>query len=80
MVVPTGGRLHGVVDEQIVFVALAAIDQALEQALSARTEGEQRWQLTQLRGLLLTLPASGLSLEDNLRRLIMLVQTPPVDQ
>jgi hypothetical protein len=80
MVVPTGGRLHGVVDEQIVFVALAAIDQALEQALSARTEGEQRWRLTQLRGLLLTLPASGLSLEDNLRRLIMLVQTPPVDR
>jgi hypothetical protein len=46
MGVPTGGRLHGVVDEQIVFVALAAIDQALEQALIARTEGEQRWQLS----------------------------------
>jgi hypothetical protein len=48
-----------------VYVALAAIDQALEQALTARTERAQRWQLTQLRGLLLTLPASGLSLEDN---------------
>jgi hypothetical protein len=78
MVVPTDGRLHGVVDEQLVYVALAAIDQALEQALTAPTEGEQRWQLNQVRGLLLTLPASGLSLEDNLRRLIRLVQAPPV--
>jgi hypothetical protein len=80
MVVPTGGRLHGVVDEQIVYVALAAIDQVLEQALTARSEREQRWQLNQLRGLLLTLPASGLSLEDNLRRLIRLVQTPLLDR
>jgi hypothetical protein len=51
-----GGRLHGPVDEQTVHAALAAIDQALEQALVARTEREQRWQLNQLRGLLLTLP------------------------
>ena len=80
MVVSTGGRLHGVVDEQIVYVALAAIDQALEQALTALTDREQRWQLNQLRGLLLTLPASGLSLEDNLRRLIRLVQTPLLDR
>jgi hypothetical protein len=69
-----------VVDEQIVYVALAAIDQVLEQALTARSEREQRWQLNQLRGLLLTLPASGLSLEDNLRRLIRLVQTPLLDR
>jgi hypothetical protein len=45
-------------------------------ALTARTEHEQRWQLTQLCCLLLLLPASGLSLEDNLRRLIRLVWTP----
>lgn len=75
-----GGRVAGLIDEQIVYVALAAIDQALEQALTARSEREQRWQLTQLRGLLLTLPASGLSLEDNLRRLIRLVRTPRVDR
>jgi hypothetical protein len=80
MAVSDGGRVSGLVDEQIVYVALAAIDQALEQALTARTEREQRWQLTQLRGLLLTLPASGLSLEDNLRRLIRLVRTPLVDR
>jgi hypothetical protein len=80
MAVSNGGRVAGLVDEQIVYVALAAIDQALEQALTARTERAQRWQLTQLRGLLLTLPASGLSLEDNLRRLIRLVRTPLVDR
>ena len=80
MAVSNGGRVAGLVDEQIVYVALAAIDQALEQALTARSEREQRWQLTQLRGLLLTLPASGLSLEDNLRRLIRLVQTPMADR
>jgi hypothetical protein len=36
--------------------ALDAIGEALEQALTARTEREQRWQLNQLRGLLLTFP------------------------
>lgn len=64
------GRLPGLFDEEIVYAALDAIDQALEQALSARTETQQRWQLNQLRGLLLTLPSSGLSLEDSLRQLI----------
>ena len=80
MVVPSGGRIPGLIDEQIVYVALAAIDQALEQAVTAPSERQQRWQLNQLRGLLLTLPASGLSLEDNLRRLIRLVRTPLIDR
>jgi hypothetical protein len=80
MAVSHGERVAGLVDEQVVYVALAAIDQALEQAQTARSEREQRWQLIQLRGLLLTLPASGLSLEDNLRRLIRLVRTPLVDR
>ena len=80
MAASNGARVAGLVDEQIVYAGLAAIDQALEQALTARSEREQRWQLTQLRGLLLTLPASGLSLEDNLRRLIRLVQAPLVDR
>jgi hypothetical protein len=60
--------------------SLAAIDEALEQALTARTDREQRWQLNQLRGLLLTLPTNGLSLEDSLRQLIRLLRTPMVDR
>lgn len=74
-----GGRLHGLVDEQTVHAALAAIDEALEQALVARTEREQRWQLNQLRGLLLTLPQSP-SLDEGLRRLVRLLHTPLVDR
>jgi hypothetical protein len=74
------GRVPGVFDERIVYAALEAIDQALEQALTARTETQQRWQLNQLRGLLLTLPSSGLGLEDSLRHLIRLLQTPMVDR
>ena len=75
-----GGRLPGLFDEQIVYAALDAIDQALEQALTARSEIQQRWQLNQLRGLLLTLPSSGLSLEDSLRHLIRLLRTPVIDR
>jgi hypothetical protein len=48
------GRLHGLVDEQTVHGALDAIDEALEQALLARSEREQHWQLNQLRGALVT--------------------------
>src|SRR5215216_4721206 len=70
-----GGRLHGLVDEQTVQAALDAIDGALEQALTASTERQQRWQLNQLRGLLLTLGSSDLSLEEGLRRLVRLLQT-----
>ena len=75
-----GGPVPGLYDEQIVYAALDAIDQALEQALSARTEIQQRWQLNQLRGLLLTLPSSGLGLEDGLRQLIRLLRTPMMDR
>ena len=80
MAVANGGQVSGLIDEQIVYAALAAIDQALEQAQTAHSERQQRWQLIQLRGLLLTLPASGLSLEDNLRRLIRVVRTPLMDR
>jgi hypothetical protein len=75
-----GGRLHGLVDEQTVQAALDAIDGALEQALTAPTERQQRWQLNQLRGLLLTLRSNHLSLEDGLRRLVRLLQTPMADR
>jgi hypothetical protein len=75
-----GGPVPGLFDEQIVYAALAAIDEALEQALIARTDREQRWQLNQLRGLLLTLPSNGLGLEDSLRQLIRLLRTPMVDR
>ena len=74
------GRVPGVFDERVVYAALDAIDQALEQALTARTETQQRWQLNQLRGLLLALPSSGLGLEDSLRQLIRLLRTPLVDR
>ena len=75
-----GGRLHGLVDEQTVFAALDAIDQALEQALVAGTEREQRWQLNQLRGLLLTLPTQPSSLEEGLRRVVRVLHSPLVDR
>jgi hypothetical protein len=74
-----GGRLHGLVDEQTVYAALDAIDEALEQALVARTEREQRWPLNQLRGLL-TCRSGELGLEDCLRRLIMVLHTPMADR
>jgi hypothetical protein len=75
-----GGRLHGLVDEQTVYAALDAVDGALEQALTAPTEHQQHWQLNQLRGLLLTLRSSHLSLEEDLRRLVWLLQTPMADR
>jgi hypothetical protein len=74
-----GGRHHGLVDEQTVYAAVDAIDEALETALLASTEREQRWQLNQLRGLLLMLRLRDLSLEEALRRLIRLLQTPMAD-
>ena len=74
-----GGRHHGLVDEQTVYAAMDAIDEALEQALLTSTERQQRWQLNQLRGLLLTLRLSDLSLEDSLRRLTRLLRTPMAD-
>jgi hypothetical protein len=49
MVVPNDGRVPGLFDGQLVYAALDAIDQSLEQALTAPTEREQRWQLNQLR-------------------------------
>jgi hypothetical protein len=75
-----GGRLRGLVDEQTVYGALDAIDEALEQALIARSEREQRWQLNQLRGVLLTARSGNLSLDEGLRRLIRVLQTPMVDR
>ena len=74
-----GGRHHGLVDEQTVYAALDAIDEALEKALLASTEREQRWQLNQLRGLMLMLRLRDQSLEEALRRLIRLLRTPIAD-
>jgi hypothetical protein len=75
-----GGRLHGLVDEQTVYAALDALDEALEQALIAHSEREQRWQLNQLRGLLLTMRFGDLGLEECLGRLIRLLRTPVMDR
>jgi hypothetical protein len=54
--------------------------QALERALIARSEREQRWQLNQLRGLLLTARFGNLSLDEGLGRLIRILQTPMADR
>ena len=62
-----------------MYAALHAIDEALEKALLASTDRQQRWQLNQLRGLLMMLRLRDLSLEDSLRRLIRLLQTPAAD-
>jgi hypothetical protein len=75
-----GGRLRGLVDEQTVYGALDAIDEALEYALIARSEHEQRWQLNQLRGVLLTVRSGNLSLDEGLRRLIGVLQPPMADR
>ena len=75
-----GGRLRGLIDEQTVHGALDAIDEALEQALLARSEREQRWQLNQLRGVLLTARSGDLSTDEGLRRLIRVLQTPMADR
>jgi hypothetical protein len=74
-----GGRLHGLVDEQTVYGALDAIEEALEHVLIARSEREQRWQLNQLRGLLLTVHSSNLSLDEELRRLTRILRIPMVN-
>jgi hypothetical protein len=71
-----GERLPGLVGEQIVYAALDAINQALEQALTARSETQRRHEFAQLRGMLLTLPHSGLDLERALRRLIVTLRKP----
>ena len=76
-----GGRLQqGLVDEQIVYAALDAIDQALVQALVARSVREQHWQLNQLRGLLLTIPTQAPSLDEGLRRVVRVLHSPLVDR
>jgi hypothetical protein len=71
-----GKRSRSLIGEQTVYAALDAIDQALEQALAARTESQRNRQLAELRGLLLTLSGSGLDLEDALQRLIAVLQRP----
>ena len=79
-----GGRLHGLVDERTVYAALDAIDEALEQALIAPTEREQRWQLwagiSTAAKLLQTQRTGARSLDDCQRRLIRLLRTPRVDR
>jgi hypothetical protein len=42
MIRSDGEELQGLVGEQTVYAALAAIDQALEQAMTARTESRRR--------------------------------------
>jgi hypothetical protein len=80
MIGSDGEDLQGLVGEQTMYAALAAIDQALEQAMAAQTESRRRRELAQLRGLLLILPSRGLGLEDALRHLIDTLQAPVLDR
>jgi hypothetical protein len=80
MIGSDGEELQGLVGEQTVYTALAAIDQALEQAMAARTESKRRRELAQLGGLLLILPFRGLGLEDALRHLIDTLRVPVLDR
>jgi hypothetical protein len=75
-----GAQLQGLVGDQIVYAALAAIHRALDQALTAPTDSQRQRQLAQLRGVLLSLPAGGLSLEGALRHLIGVLQEPILDR
>ena len=74
-------RPQGLVGEQTVYVALAAIDQALERSQIARTKSLRRRELEQVRGMLLTftLPAIGFDLEGGLRHLIDVLRQPIVE-
>jgi hypothetical protein len=80
MIGTDGAGLQGLVGEQTVYAALATIDRALEQALTAPSESHRRRQMEQLRGVLLTLPSSGLSLEGALRRLICILREPNLER
>jgi hypothetical protein len=80
MIGTDGGRLEGLVGEQVVNAALAAIDQALQRALTAGIESQRQRELVQLRAMLLTLPASGLELEGGLRHLIGVLRIPILDR
>jgi hypothetical protein len=73
-------RQQRLVGEETVYAALAAIDQALEQAMAAQTESRRRRELAQLRGLLLIVPYSSLGLEGALRHLIGTLQEPVLDR
>jgi len=79
MIGTDGEQLQGLVGEKTVYAALGAIDQALEQAVTARTESMPRRELAQLRGQLLILPSSGPNLEGALRHLIGVLREPIPD-
>jgi hypothetical protein len=75
-----GGRLQGLVGEPTAYAALAAIDRAVQRALTARTESQRQCELAQLHGALLTLLTSGPDLEGALRHLIGVLQEPATDR
>jgi hypothetical protein len=69
-------RPQGLVQEQVVYAALAAIEQALQRSETARTELLRRLELAQVRALLLTLPHGRFDLEGGLRHLIDVLRQP----
>ena len=71
---------QGLVEEQIVYAALAAIEQALERSETAPTKSLRRRELAQLRGMLLSLPSGGFDLEGSLRHLIGVLRQPILER
>ncbi len=69
-------RPQGLVEEQVVSAALAAISQALERSQTAPTESLRRREVAQVRGILLTVPHSGCDLEGDLWHLIGVLGQP----
>jgi hypothetical protein len=69
-------RPQGLVEDQVVYAALAAISQALERSQTARTKALRRRELAQVRGILLTLPHSGFDLQGGLQHLIGVLGQP----
>jgi hypothetical protein len=74
-------RPQGLVGEQTVYVALAAIDQALERSQIVRTKTLRGRELAQVRGMLetFTLRDSGFDLEHGLRHMIDVLRQPIVE-
>lgn len=72
-------RPQGLVEEPVVYAALAATEQALKRSQTAPTELLRRLELAQVRALLLTLPDSRFDLEGGLRNLIAVLRQPILD-
>jgi hypothetical protein len=80
MIRTDGEQLPGLIREQTVDAALAAISKVLQRALTAETDSQRRRELEQLHGVLQTLACSGLGLEGGLRHLIGALREPILER